>query len=268
MSAPPLPPDSDPVAATRRLPAAGAGRHAGTTIQGPDTMKEPVPFFDPKDLRPHPPLYRPTLRTRNVCLSPADWQALGDALQQAYPAGIYVRDTTWQEQNSTGLPQDTPVDHLCGYLETEGTMPFEIEMCLDPDWTVEHWPAKEGAGITWHRNRMPFPFVMFRPGNGILPARPPAPECIASGEIHVYCEHQNKDHLAFARRFYRLFGRFAGNRNQRIKSYWEKSRGRITLSEKGSDMWLGHDAIRWVREKPDRELYDQTNMAGFRPAET
>ena len=33
-------------------------------------MKQPVPFFDPKDLRPHPELYRPTLRSRYACLSP------------------------------------------------------------------------------------------------------------------------------------------------------------------------------------------------------
>lgn len=230
-------------------------------------MKKPAPFFDPTDLRPHPELYRPTLRSRYVCLSPVDWQALGDALKLAYPAGLYVRDTTPEEQRSTDLPGDTPVDHLCGYVAKEGRMPFGIEMCLDPDWKIRRWPAEKGAGITWHRNRLPFPFIKFDVGPGLWPAKPPRPECIVSGQIHVYCEYRNKNHLAFARRFYRLFGQFATNRNQRVKSYWEKSFGRSSLRDKGSDMWLGHDAIRWVREDPARELYDPVNMAGYRPVD-
>jgi len=228
-------------------------------------MKQPVPFFDPRDLRPHPEMYQPTLRSRNVCLSPADWQMLGDALQQAYPAGLYVRGIKHAEEKSDLPPRDIPVRHLCGYLETEGEMPFEIAMCLDPDWKVERWRVEEFGRMQWRRNRMPFPFIKFRPGNGIRPARPPQPECIDSGLISVYCEYRNKDHLAFARRFYRLLGQFATNRNQRVMLYREKFRGSIHRLENGSDMWLGRDAIRWVRENPARELYDQTNWRGHRP---
>ena len=52
-------------------------------------------------------------------------------------------------------------------------------------------------------------------------------------------------------KFFRLFGRYASNRNQ----IWfnQKKPGEVTLKKSGSSFYMGNDLRDWLREDPERE---------------
>ncbi|HEX6957175.1 MAG TPA: hypothetical protein VF194_04250 [Ferrovibrio sp.] len=82
-------------------------------------------------------------------------------------------------------------------------------------------------------------------------------------DIFFYRDPGNKEHDLLSRRFYRLFGKFATNRDQ--TSFWMPERRFWSEQKKGSLFWLGYDAIRWAKEDPQRVFFYNTNGWAFRP---
>lgn len=235
-------------------------------------MKKAEPFFDTRDLV-HIQIrftyhYPETVRRREVGLSYADWLAFGDAWQELYPAGrwlIDLRSKPWAFLERSHVL----VDHLCAVMVPNkpplprGGFPYFIRSILDPSWQPEYFIEKGvgGCGDSALLTSRHLPSVAIMPGCEVLEEDKDWPQRLHGGQIAVNCEKGNEAHLAFARRVFRLFSRFATNRNQLAISY-PSYRARIW--EKGSYAWLGHDAMRWAREHPRRMLLFQ-QWHGFRP---
>lgn len=101
-------------------------------------MNKPAPpIFEPTIIRKTIFGPRPSLRTRQVCLSMKDWKDFAGALQDACPAAWYLRELTQEEKRSENKPDWRPTDHLCGHMERPDKLPFEIDMILDPDWRMD-----------------------------------------------------------------------------------------------------------------------------------
>lgn len=85
------------------------------------------------------------------------------------------------------------------------------------------------------------------------------------GDITFYGMPGNKEHSALKRRFHRILGKIATNRNQSF--YRLPSRELIRTEDKGSIYWVGKDALRWVRERPERYFLYNAQDWGFRPSD-
>ena len=197
-------------------------------------------------------------RSKRVCLSYADWIAFGGGLAEAFPAAryypIYV-DSFYETDEPPALPVESS---LAAFFRDPNPQHYQINMAVAPAWTLR-WNRGEHR---WYVREF-CPFVRIRPGGRVIDDKPDAPPHIRSGEIDVCCEAGNKEHFAFARRFYRVFRKFASNTDQiglRYPGYevlWSIDKGSIT--------WLGHDAIRWARENKRRMLYYDHRGWGYRP---
>lgn len=102
------------------------------------------------------------------------------------------------------------------------------------------------------RNPMPLPIVRILQYRGVWDPKGTAPEHLSRGRIEISCQPGNKNHLTFARQFFALMGKLSTNKNQlriTLPGYNIE-----TVQEKGSLIWLGHDAIRWAREDRRRLL--------------
>lgn len=232
-------------------------------------MPKSEPFFGPLDMRPHigPPIAwsPPLFRSRRVCLSLVDWKAFGDALARIYPEERYLRTMTVEEKKSPEKPSANLIaSHLCAFNDRPEGPPWEIDFTLGPKWQLKLEPFEQGWS-RWKRDPLDYPFLVFRPEwQWLVPPKHEMPEHLREGSIEVQCSRVHKPHLAFARRFYKLFSQFATNKNQHGMRY--PSYEILWTLEKGSDLWLGHDAIRWAREDQRRLLgYDRHNF-GYRPA--
>lgn len=198
-------------------------------------------------------------RSKRVCLSMEDWFAVSEALAEEWPKAIYC---PFYLQDAFGQhpPQLTVGRSLHEVMTLNDRRSREIVMIPNPKWKAELHQSSSGE---WRISFPAFPRVDFRPGGQIVDEHLSSPPTIHSGEIDVRCKPREQLHFAFARRFFKLFSRFATNRNQIGVSY--PGYEILWSIEKGSDTWLGLNAIRWAREDKRRLLYYDDRGWGYRP---
>lgn len=199
----------------------------------------------------------------------ADWRDFGRALAEIYPQARYYLDPdTINDPETLRQTRQPPKLQIHRHLFDIRCHPFHSDlrfMAFDPDWQPQferfhHFGTPE---TDWHWSLLPppFPFVMFYPGGHLRDWPVPHPD---TGYIHFYATPKNKEHLALAARFFRLFGKFATNRKGlcrvRLPSY------EVTLATlEGSPQWCGHHAMEWTRGDPKRVMFYTSQGFGTRP---
>lgn len=209
-----------------------------------------------------------TIRGKEVCMLEADWRDFSRALAETYPQARYYLEPDYTNDPETLRQTHQPsVVQIYRHLTDIPRRSFHIDewnMVLDPDWQPQfrrYHDVGEPENWHWLLRAPPFPFVTFRPGGYLRDQPVPHPD---TGYIHFYATPKNKEHLALAARFFRLFGKFASNRKGlarvRLPSY------EVTAATfKGSSQWCGHHAMDWTRGDPKRVMFYTSQGFGTRP---
>jgi hypothetical protein len=209
-----------------------------------------------------------TIRRKEVCMLEADWRDFGRALAETYPQARYYLDPDYVNDPETlRQTRQSPTIRIQRHLSDIPRRSFhadEWRMVFDPDWQPEferfHHIGEPEESWHWLLWPPPHPYVLFRPG-GYLRDRPvPHPD---TGYIHFYATPKNKEHLALAARFFRLFGKFATNSKGlarvRLPGY------EVTAATfKGASYWCGYHAMEWTRGDPKRVMFYTSQGFGTR----
>ncbi len=199
-----------------------------------------------------------TVKTRYVFFTMADWRAFSDALVGAYPQARYnIRPT---HKIGPERPHAIWDRYLMDVPRPGKDRPSQSDdtiMVFDPDWQPEYQTFRfdnDPPDVTrWGREKgAPMPFVKFRRYSAPTADELEMITIFGSSEINYFCPADDKPAAAEMRRFFKLLGKFCTNRNQAY--YHLPSLKFLRTEAKGSWYWLGHDAIRWVREHPQRML--------------
>ncbi len=220
-----------------------------------------------------------TYRDQHVCLSLRDWRGFADALYDEIPEARYFFCPHFVTRI---LPEPPPCgvgEHMFRMADEEGPLDpdkfHQSEMHFDPDWQPEWIVTGEPInrmlpepGSHWDLRQPRLPAFRFE-FSFHHQASYDSPEHLTDGEYWFFYAPGNREHLAIGHRVFRIFRRFATNRNQAIVYPATKT----TKTRKISPVWLGHDAIRWAREDRSRLLsywhydHDPERSHGLRPAD-
>ncbi|MBS4047799.1 MAG: hypothetical protein KG075_15750 [Alphaproteobacteria bacterium] len=215
-----------------------------------------------------------SIKTRYVWLTLADWRTFSDALAETYPQARYdIRpahdtgpdypDTIWYKRL-----MDVPLN-----VEGMGAFSDKVIMTFDADWTPEYktfrLPEDSPDTVRWMEkpDGPTLPFVQFRRHTAPTPSQLAIMTRFDHSDIHYFCPDDSEHATAEARRFFRLLGKFCTNRDQtlyRLPGFDRPGYEFAQTEPKGSWFWLGHDAIRWASENPDR-MMRYLSTTGIRP---
>lgn len=202
-------------------------------------------------------------RTRNVILAPEDIRLFSDALAIAYPDARYHMVPTWEQRQRSRPPRLLAGPSL--YRIWQAAQRFQANVCMhfetawQPAW---HRDSMTGHWVFWPPRN---PYVIFGCLYGFLEPQPGITAIDPRGHIDVYCDPDWQEHYRFARRFFRLFGKFASDRNLVRVAY---PSGEILESFIGRTawQWVGHEARRWAAAADDRFLnFIVASKSGLRP---
>lgn len=222
-------------------------------IRPPVVIPIPQPDFTPQD-------GRPWFRSRKICFTMQDWQAFGDALRIACPYARFkrfeVREDDIGEQPPPIKLQPHIHDAALDAKQVYGCS--RIGMYLDPAWRLEY--ERNDRGRWTRKNSCPEPKAYMDCNTHVFKGAGGGPDYIVSGQFVLALQPDNANHVAFARAFFSLFGKFASNRHQSSVSF--PSYQSYDKKEAG-EFWLGHHAIRWLLENP-RCMIDFIDFRGRR----
>ena len=203
-------------------------------------------------------------RTRYFVLTPVDEAAYSKLLVEAFPRMRFF---------------DEPPSAYEGPTPPEITLHESLSACarhyvlaiFEPDW-APCWSNRSKSGW-WSIRNLPYPDVVIERGGQIFPWQPkaslksvegPEPQRIQGGRIYFRCHKGDKAELAIAGKALRLLGKVATNKRQMRVRY--PSLEVVGYDEKNSHLWMGHDAIRWLRENPERMAdFNAFLKIGYRP---
>lgn len=200
-----------------------------------------------------------TFRKLRVSLSETDWRMLADAVAGEFPHARYYYEPMVLFRL---FPVPPPIFHGNHMLRIEGldsAQPPEVDMHFDRDWQIK-WKRPEpgidipeDAGrIAWASNSPRSPTFRFVFGQ-TKPAQNGHPPHITDGYLWMFFAPGNRDQFAICHRILRLLRAVACNRAQSLRAGPQQKEMRRLAGV--SPYWLGNDAMRWVRESPDRMLF-------------
>lgn len=178
----------------------------------------------------------------------ADWRMFGDALVAEYPRAFYY-PFYLAERYDSEKPRLLIAQHMCDLVEANNLMTTEIIMVFDCSYVPV--VRKDDFGF-WSAGYPPCPYAQFSPGERIFNRTAHEPQHISQGSASVTYRRNVAEDAALAKRFFRIFRRFATLRNQVCLTYPEGDM--VEASATGFGVWLGHEAIRWAREDNSRML--------------
>ena len=207
----------------------------------------------------------PVMNSRIVWLTEVDWRNFTDMVAEAFPTVRYYDDLTYAETVAAARPE-RPVYKSLFETRNAYTGHF-VEGCFDPDWRppVMQQPNSSRPGhMEWVQGNSPNPSFllhMTRPmwTTETLKTAP----FMEFSQITFYSDRGNEEQRRMAMLFFRLLGKVCTNRNQMQISM--PGRELLCHGPKGSLFWLGHDAIRWAREDPQRVLFYNDRTWALRP---
>lgn len=200
-------------------------------------------------------------RTRHVCLVPDDIRLLSAALAAAYPEARYYMQPTYRQLRRSQPPRLLMATSM--YRIWQASCRWRAPYIMVPDnawqpvWHIHH---QTGCWSHWPPHH---PFVEF---SGLYGFTNPAPGVVSMdvrGSLVVYCDPGSSEQYRFADRFYRLFGKFASNRNLADVKHPSGETIRSFI-DRGAWYWVGHEARRWAAEDAGRYLTFWTDR-GLRP---
>lgn len=221
--------------------------------------------IDPPEIVKARPSVRPSLQSRLVCLSPLDWTRFAAALEQAFPEALYSRAPTLAELTAPAPPKLRLEHSLCrpgpDGLAVSGPsqMHFgpETELVLQREmgWHVS------SAGLYWPQMSVGRPVAP-------LPADRHGPERLREAQILIHLAPHHAGHARFARQVWQLLAQFATRQRQLLVRYpeYDTVLPQPVGALSASGLWIGHDALRWARENPERLLaYERAPITTRRP---
>ena len=199
---------------------------------------------------------RVSFRRRHFVFSREDAAAFSELLRDAFP-DVRFFDAPTQREIASENP--TPPElHILRSL-ADARQP-QVDIQFDPHWKPQWKPP--GAANWWVLMAAPWPSGEVDLGGGVFQNRDGPPH-MAGGYVYFRCEPGNKAHASLASKALRLISKIATNRYQAVRY---PSYEVIWSLDKGGLFWLGHHAIRWARESPDRLLhYSSHQKIGYRP---
>ncbi len=205
-----------------------------------------------------------SFRSRNIAFTREDEAAYCALLREAFP------DVRYLDRPKGG--HDGPEPPEIGFYTRLVDCPASItDVIFDVGWRPA-W-RKQGKYQTWSATNYPYPNAyIIRSGSiyprseksGIRGVEGPSPPSLDDGDIHFRCRPACPGDFKLAAKALRLIGKVATNKRQ-VHLYYP-SLEVIGCREKGSELWIGHDAIRWLREDPERMTgYNAGMKIGRRP---
>ncbi len=205
-----------------------------------------------------------SFRSRHIAFTREDEAAYCALLRVAFPDIRYLA----RPQRSHDGPEPPEIGV---YTRLVDCLAYTTHVIFDPDWRPA-W-RKTGKYKTWSTTNYPYPNGYILRSGSIRPGREksgqrgvegPVPPRLAGGDIHFRCRPACPGDFKLAARALRLIGKVATNKRQ-VRLFYP-SREVIAYDEKGSELWIGHDAIRWLREDSERMTgYSVGMKIGVRP---
>lgn len=209
---------------------------------------------------------RPWFRIRRINFTLDDWRKFDEAIRIACPYARFVRKATEHERRAKTAPETPLVAAISELIKPNGNLPWDVNMVFDPGWPLIFEPP--GTPIEWqwgdlsttwsYRYRMPLPLVHIRAPAIYRSDEDGGPERYDPGRFDLSIVPNDPHHIAFSKALFSLLGKLSSNRHQCRVSIPD---GRTYDYKVTSDLWLGHEAIRWALEKPDR-VFDWTTLSG------
>ncbi len=205
-----------------------------------------------------------SFRSRNIAFTEEDERAYCALLREVFPDVRYLD----RPQRSYDGPEPPEIGIYTRLVDCPA---HTTDVIFDPDWRPA-W-KKTGKYQTWSTTNYPYPNAYIIRSGRIYQRRErsvvrgvegPDPPFLADGDIHFRCRKACPGDFKLAAKALRLIGKVATNKRQVHLFY--PSLEVIGSREKGSELWIGHDAIRWLREDPERLTgYNVGMKIGVRP---
>ena len=210
------------------------------------------------------------LKSRYVWLTETDWKSFSDILSENIPSVSYYADRGGAPQ-SVVLPVTRTEKHL---LDVDTSCPgwdyarSDIRMTFEPEWQPDYRlrenDVAKDRGSYWALTNAVLPNVMFRMWAIYTPDRLHSTGHMIHNDVIFYGRSGNREDRLLSQRFFRLLGKVSTNRDQITISMPERKF--MQAEAKGSLFWLGHDALRWARENPERVFFYNSRDWAIRPA--
>ncbi len=203
-------------------------------------------------------------RSRYIAFTKEDEAAYCALLREAFPGIRYL------DKSRTGDKGSEPPE-IGVYTKLAECPAYYTDVIFDPDWRPA-WKKRDDYPYWSNTNYPQSSAYIIRSRridpwsekSGIRGVEGPVPARLSRGEIHFRCRPACPGDFKLAAKALRLIGKVATNKRQ-VTLYYP-SLEVIGYSEKGSELWIGHDAIRWMREDPERMTWYNAGMKiGLRP---
>lgn len=204
-----------------------------------------------------------SFRCREVAFAPADMAEFAALLAAEYPQARYLMEASRAERRRKAPPRLLLSSCLMRVYRAASRYSRDIDMILAPHWRP-HWYRSASSGL-WTFWWPHHPNVHFRWFGLPKPAQRDMPPRLRLSGIEVAINPYFKEQETFRRRFYRLFGKVASDRNLADMTY---PGGEIvqTYVDRTSQVWVGHHARAWALADPRRFLrYYERQPHGLRP---
>jgi len=211
-----------------------------------------------------------SLKSRFVWLTEADWCNFDRLLRETFPTIRYYVDLVWKHRYDEQRP-DIPIfekllDIPSLYSEDCVFVSGIFNDAWRPDLRREPEDGEPDC-MAWRiANRPGNPHFLFQ-----MLRRLYTPDMLKDapfmeyGNVTFYRDPGNHEHDLLSRHFYRLLGKICTNRNQVQISMPERKI--LFRQPKSSMFWLGQDALRWVREDPQRVFFYNDRKWAILPAD-
>jgi len=201
---------------------------------------------------------RPSFHGREFVLSPQDLVTFIESLVATFPnLRIYEHPRGTETVSEKPSPPELRFLVPSAVPDVRGA-----SLEFNPEWTPQ-WRRIYGDHGFWVQTGVRYPSGELYTSEFVGEPQEGDPPHITRGRIYIRCEPGNKEHAAAARKVMQLLSKVATNKFQCVRYPSLEVIHRLT---KGATLWIGHDAVRWAREAPDRMLdYSPGHKIGNRP---
>ena len=194
-------------------------------------------------------------KMRIMAMAPVDADDFSVALKEAYPSIRFTDyDYGYVDIRKSGRIRSIPMKilHYCNSLTDPETWRFRV--WLEPEEWTPHWTGPNENDVFVIPNKPTFQFIYDSSSLDV-----PRPDNLRPGRIWAYYKNEDKEHLRFLNRVWRIAARLTTN----ILDVVDEQTGDIRYPSGHTMVWAGYHALDWCRADPARRI-DNT----LRPADS
>jgi|GEM_PF-4525297 len=202
---------------------------------------------------------------KNFVFTDTDIKNLSQPLKEAFPGAKYFPELTYEECGQTERPKLHVSDNLAdlSHLMAEGhylqiSLNPEAKPVIEKRYNIDSWGIYEED----------FPVATFQLSTRAEKAMRGKILTHWEGRVFVNYEKGNKAERAMTNKFFRILRK--NTTNKLVQYYFPEPEPRWIV-EKGADVWIGADVVRWCDEHPyallscSEDVNDENCAHGFRP---